>query len=180
MSFKLALSAGHGLYTAGKRCLKSIDPNETREWWLNDRIADRIEVLLKQYDNIEVLRLDDTTGKTDVALSTRSTKANNWKADLYLAIHHNAGIKGGSGGGITSYAYSGYVPQSTLDWQKAFYNELIQVTNLKGNRSNGCPRADFHECREPSMDAILLELGYMDSTVDTPIILTQDFAYKCA
>ena len=48
MAFKLALSAGHGMYTAGKRCLKSIDPNETREWWLNDRIADRIEVLFKE------------------------------------------------------------------------------------------------------------------------------------
>jgi hypothetical protein len=47
--FKLALSAGHYLYEAGKRCLKSIDTNETREWWLNDRIADRIQVLLSEY-----------------------------------------------------------------------------------------------------------------------------------
>ena len=30
--FKLALNAGHGLYTEGKRCLKSLDPKETREW----------------------------------------------------------------------------------------------------------------------------------------------------
>ena len=36
MAFILALSAGHYLNTAGKRCLKSLDPAETREWWLND------------------------------------------------------------------------------------------------------------------------------------------------
>jgi N-acetylmuramoyl-L-alanine amidase len=180
MSFKLALSAGHGLYTAGKRCLKSIDKNETREWWLNDRICDRIEVLLAAYEGIEVLRVDDTTGKTDVALAIRSNAANKWKADFYLAVHANAGINGGSGGGIQAYAYNGSVPQETLNWQKALYNELIKLTGLKGNRSNGCPRANFHECREPYMHAVLLELGFMDSTTDVPIILSQDFAYKCA
>ena len=180
MAFKLALSAGHYMYTAGKRCLKSIDPNETREWWLNDRIADRIEVLLKEYEGIEVKRLDDTTGQKDVSLRTRSDAANAWKADFYLAVHHNAGINGGTGGGITAYAYNGSVPQATLDWQKDLYNELIKLTGLKGNRSNGCPRANLHECREPYMHAVLLELGFMDSRTDVPIILTQDFAYKCA
>jgi len=44
--FKLALTAGHYYYTAGKRCLKTIDPKETREWWLNDRVVDKIEKLL--------------------------------------------------------------------------------------------------------------------------------------
>jgi hypothetical protein len=29
--FKIALNAGHGLYTAGKRCLKALDPKETIE-----------------------------------------------------------------------------------------------------------------------------------------------------
>lgn len=180
MAFKLALSAGHYMHTAGKRCLKSIDPNETREWWLNDRVADRIQVLLAEYDGIEVKRLDDTTGKTDVSLKARSDAANNWKADFYLAIHANAGINGGTGGGITAYAYNGSVPQATLDWQKDLYNELIKLTGLKGNRATGCPRANLHECREPYMHAVLLELGFMDSRTDVPIILTQDFAYKCA
>ena len=36
---KIAIDAGHGLYTEGKRCLKSLDPNETREWQLNERVA---------------------------------------------------------------------------------------------------------------------------------------------
>ena len=44
---KIALTAGHYLETAGKRCLKSLDKNETREWVLNDRICDKIEAKLK-------------------------------------------------------------------------------------------------------------------------------------
>lgn len=179
MAFKLALSAGHYMYTAGKRCLKSLDSNETREWWLNDRIADRIQVLLKEYNGIEIKRLDDTTGQKEVTLKQRSDASNSWGANFYLAIHHNAGINGGSGGGIQSYAYTNASAKS-LEWQKELYNELIRLTKLKGNRSDGCPRANLHECREPKAPAVLLELGFMDSKTDVPIILTQDFAYKCA
>ena len=97
--FKLAISAGHYKYTSGKRCLKTLDPKETREWVLNDRIADKIEKMLASYDGVEILRLDDTTGEKAIDLTARSNASNKWGADFYLAIHHNAGVKGGSGGG---------------------------------------------------------------------------------
>ena len=179
MAFKLALSAGHYMGNT-KRCLKSLDPNETREWWLNDRVADKIEEQLAAYDGIEILRLDDTTGKKDVSLSTRSNSSNKWGADFYLAIHHNAGINGGSGGGIVAYIYNGAVSAVTKEWQRDLYNELIRLTGLKGNRSTPLNRADLHECREPYAPAVLLELGFMDSKTDVPIILTDEFATKCA
>ena len=99
---KIVIDAGHGLYTAGKRCLKSIDPNETREWILNSRIAEKVIEKLKSYSGYELLRVDDPTGKTDVALKTRTDKANKWKADFHLAIYHNTGIHGGTGGGMLS------------------------------------------------------------------------------
>ena len=44
--FKIALTAGHYKYTSGKRVMKSLDANETREWVLNDRIADKIEKIV--------------------------------------------------------------------------------------------------------------------------------------
>ena len=47
--FKLALNAGHGKHTQGKRCMKSLDKTETREWVLNSRICEKIESLLKEY-----------------------------------------------------------------------------------------------------------------------------------
>lgn len=177
--FKIALNAGHGLNTAGKNCLKSIDPNKTKEWWLNDRICDKIENKLKAYDGYELIRLDDTTGKTDVALKTRTDKANKFGADFYLSIHHNAGIYGGKGGGVVAFTYT-KVDKVTLEWQKALYDRIIKYTGLKGNRATPLAKKNLHECRESKMPCVLLECGFMDSKVDTPIILTEDFAEKVA
>lgn len=177
--FKLALNAGHYKYTPGKRCHKDIDSKETREWVLNDRICDKVQKILSEYDGIEILRIDDTTGETDVSLANRTTKANNWGADLWLGVHHNAAGKKFSGGGIVAYVYT--VPGDvSLAWQKDLYNALIAETGLKGNRSTPLAKKNLHEVRETVMPAVLLELGFMDSTVDCPIILTEDYADKCA
>ena len=179
MAFKIALTAGHYMNTPGKRCLKQLDPNETREWWLNDRIADKVEKLLTNYTGYELIRTDDTTGKKDISLSARTNAANNFKADFYLSIHHNAGINGGKGGGIVAIAYTNASAES-LAWQKDLYNSLIDATGLKGNRSTPLAKMNLHEVRETNMPAVLLELGFMDSSTDVPVILTEKFAYQCA
>ena len=177
--FKIALGAGHGVKTAGKRCLKSLDPNETREWVLNDRICDYIEKYLKDYEGYELLRLDDSDdGAEDVALATRVNKANSWGADYYLSIHHNAGINGGKGGGIVAYSYPG--SKAGAEWRDAFYDALIAKTGLKGNRATPKTTANFYVLKYTKMVAGLLELGFMDSKVDTPQILTEEFAQGCA
>lgn len=179
--FKIAINAGHGLYTSGKRCLKSIDPNETREWQLNSRIVSKVIERLQSYEGYELLRIDDPTGQRDVPLKERTDKANKWGADFYLAIHHNAGIAGGSGGGIMAFTYlDNKIDQNTRDWQTALYNALIAHTGLKGNRSNPIAHSNLHEVRETRMAAVLIENGFMDSTSDTPIILSDDFANKSA
>lgn len=179
MAFKIALNAGHYMKTAGKRCLKKLDKNETREWWLNDRICDKIEKKLKEYDGYELLRVDDTTGATDVSLANRCKKANSWGADFYLSIHHNAGIKGGTGGGVVAYTYT-KIDAKTASWQKDLYDAIIKHTGLKGNRSTPLAEANLAECRETTMPAVLMECGFMDSATDVPIILTDDYADKVA
>lgn len=170
--FKLALNAGHGYETPGKRTLKSIDINETREYELNKRICDKLETRLSQYDGISVLRLDNGS---DIPILQRTKRANDWGADFYLSVHHNAGILGGTGGGIEAYVYLS-VDNETLEWQKQLYDEAVRVTSLKGNRSNPLRKANFAELRETKMPAVLMECGFMDSTVDTPKILTDEFA----
>jgi N-acetylmuramoyl-L-alanine amidase len=177
--FKIALTAGHYSGTPGKRCMKKLDPKETREWTLNDRIADKVEKLLTNYTGYELIRTDDTTGKKDIGLTARTNAANNFKADFYLSIHHNAGINGGAGGGIVAYIYT-KASAASGEWQKELYNALIAKTGLKGNRSNPTPKANLHEVRETKMPAVLLELGFMDSKTDVPVILTEDYANKCA
>lgn len=177
--FKIALNAGHYLHTAGKRCSKSLDANETREWVLNDRICDKIETKLKEYEGYQLLRVDDTTGATDVSLDDRAKKANTWGADFYLSIHHNAGVNGGSGGGVVAYTYT-KVNDVTRAWQKELYDAIIKYTALKGNRATPLATANLAECRKTTMPAVLLECGFMDSATDVPVILTDVFADRVA
>lgn len=177
--FKLALNAGHGMSTAGKRCMKSLDANETREWWLNDRIADEIEKQLSKYDGIEILRTDDTTGAKDVSVTTRLSNADKWGADFYLSIHHNAGIKGGMGGGIVAFVHTSPLAES-VEWQDALYSAAIEATGLKGNRAVPKPKKNLAELRIAKMPAVLMECGFMDSATDVPIILTDAYAEALA
>lgn len=178
--FKIALGAGHGFNTPGKRCLKSLDPNETREWFLNDRVCDYVEENLRNYEGYELLRLDDSDdGADDIALATRVKRANTFEADFYLSVHHNAGINGGTGGGIIAYMYPG-VGTEIQEWRDDLYDALIAKTGLKGNRATPKAEGNYYVLRETKMPAILLELGFMDSKTDVPIILTDDYAKKCA
>lgn len=180
MAFKIALDAGHYSKTSGKRCLKKLDPNETREWTLNDRIADKVEVLLQAYTGWELIRTDDTLGKKEISTDNRAKAANAFGADILLSIHHNAGINGGSGGGIVVYV-SKKASDTSVAWQKELYNELIAATGLKGNRSNPTPKSNVSKViTRTDMPAVLMELGFMDSKTDVPVILTEEYADQCA
>ena len=174
---KIALDPGHAMTTPGKRCLKSLDPKETREWYLNDRISRKLEDLLKGY-NCEILRVDDPEGKKNIALSERCKRANDWKADIFLSIHHNAGIEGGSGGGTIVFYYSTKAERKAQ--AQGLYNAIVKHTELIGNRSEKVTNSKFAVLSGTNMPAFLLENGFMDSSTDVPIILTDEHAAKTA
>lgn len=95
------VDADHGLYTLGKR-----SPDDEREWTFNNKVLHACDARLRQYEGVDILRLDDPTGKTDVPLITRTNRANVWKADVLVSIHHNANTaKWGSWGGVETYVY---------------------------------------------------------------------------
>lgn len=177
MAVKIAIDAGHGMNTAGKRCLKSLDNNETREWWLNDRIADRLQVLLSDYD-CDVIRTDDTTGTNDVSLSSRVNAANNANADVFISIHHNAGANGGSGSGTVVYYYSSDSERAVQ--AKKLYYSIVKRTGLEGNRCEKTIKNGFYVIKNTKMPAFLIENGFMDSKIDVPIILSEKHAEMTA
>jgi len=177
VKLKVVIDAGHGKNTAGKRCLKSLDANETREWLLNSRIADKLCDLLDAYD-CEVLRVDDITGKKDISLNERCKKANDWKADIYISIHHNAGIEGGSGGGTVVFYYSSKAEREAQ--AQALYNALVNNTGLAGNRAEKVIKKGYTVLSDTNMPAFLIENGFMDSATDIPIILSESHATKTA
>ncbi len=175
---KIVIDAGHGKNTAGKRCLKSLDQNETREWVLNDRVADALETYLLSAGHT-TLRVDDISGNVDVSLATRVKMANEWKADYYVSIHHNAGIDGGTGGGTVVFAYP-RTAGNTTKTQKAIYKHAIVRAGLKGNRADGITTADYYVLRKTIMSASLTECGFMDSSTDIKYILNPEWSRKIA
>ncbi len=178
----ICIDAGHGKNTPGKRCDKSVDPKQTREWVLNSRIADKLQDRLSLYE-CDVMRVDDPSGEADIPLADRVKKANRAGAGVYVSIHHNAGPadkpKPGSWSGIVAYIGTNH-QKKTESVQKAIYDNLIQATGLRGNRSNGLAEANFYVLAKTNMPAVLVEHGYMDSAKDTKIILTDEFADNAA
>lgn len=174
----IALDAGHYLGTPGKRCLKSIDPAETREWTLNARIADKVGVLLKGY-RCQTMRTDDVSGQKDVTLARRNNIANNLGAAVLVSFHHNAGINGGSGGGLVVYRHPDSGMESKV-LQETIYRHVAARTGLVGNRATPMSTANHQITRNAKQPAVLIEFGFMDSTTDTPIILTNEFADQAA
>ena len=174
MAFKIAFCAGHYKYTAGKRIPKQLDPNETREWVINDRVADHFACAALEYEGVEILRTDDSTGENFVDIPERTAAANKWEADLYIDMHHNAGINGGAGGGVCAFSYPGSA--KGREYRDSIYAAVIAAGGLKGNRAQPLQEKKFDSLRYSHMPAVLMEYGFMDSKTDAPVILTDDYA----
>ena len=172
----IALDAGHGLYTAGKEITLNGYP-KTKEWFLNDRINDRVEELLADYD-CKVIRVGDTTGKKDISLANRVKAANNIGAIVYIATHHDSGVAGGSGGGTTVFYCS--VSSARKAQAQKLYDSVVSQTGLVGNRSSKVQKKGFYVIKHTKMPAFLIENGFMDSTTDVPIILSPEHAENTA
>ena len=82
----ITLDAGHGFHTNGKRAYD----DSFREWQINDRVATKVEQGLESRYGVNVVRVDDVTGQTDVGLRERVNRAVQAKSDLHISIHQNA------------------------------------------------------------------------------------------
>ncbi|WP_339252730.1 N-acetylmuramoyl-L-alanine amidase [Sporosarcina sp. FSL W8-0480] len=157
---KIVLDAGHGNNTPGKRT-----PDGEREWGFNDQVVQACISKLATYENVQVLRVDDPTGETDVPVWERTAKANGWNADVYVAVHHNANRgKWGDWTGVETYV----MDSPTVSPISEELARLVgpRIAKAMGLKDRGVKRANFHVLRETKMPAILTEGGFMDSVID--------------
>lgn len=169
----LVLDAGHGYNTPGKRT-----PDDIREWSMNNGVCNHIQDILKDYD-VDVRRVDDTTGKTDVSLVTRTNNIKKIMPNLVISIHHNAlGSTWNTGNGVEAYAHP-KAPAIDKSLSKKIVDKLAQNTGLK---NRGAKTADFHMVREipSSIPAVLVEGGFMDNKGDHAVITTSKGQYQYA
>lgn len=177
MAFKIAYGAGHFLDEPGKRIPAKLDAAQTREWTLNDRVARYFAEAAGQYENVELLRVDDPTGKTWNGLLDRCRKANAWGADMCLAIHHNAAYSDGrtfDGGGIVAYSYK--EGTKGAEYRDEIYAACISAGGLRGDRYDPTQAKGFYVLVNTNAPAVLMEYGFMDSVIDAPVILTEAYS----
>jgi len=161
---KIVFDAGHGLSTPGKRT-----PNGESEWNFNNKVVLAAINKLRNYENVDILRVDDPTGKTDILLNIRTNKANAFSADVYIACHHNANT--GSWGpwtGVETYTFDH--PQAnpiSIEIAKVIHPLVVKAVGLQ---DRGLKKQNFHVLRETSMPAILIEGGFMDSYIDINVL----------
>lgn len=173
MSFKIAYCAGHHLGNP-KGVPKSMGLGDIREWTINDQVARHFAEAASQYEGVETLRTDDPTGKTLIDIPERCAAANEWGADVYIDMHHNAGIEGGTGGGAVAF----YRPKDARSeaYANAIYDAVIAAGGLRGNRYDTVIAKNWLTMKHSEADAVLMEYGFMDSKVDAPIIVTDAYS----
>ena len=161
MAKKIALDAGHGLYTAGKQT-----PDGIKEWTLNDKVRDKVVALLKGYD-VEFIFPDKNEGQTDEGLTARRKMYVNQDVDAAVSIHHNA-FQGvwGKATGVEAYTDRNCTAADT-ELAKAIYSRLVKYTGLKGR---GIKKMNWTVINQNSVPAVLVEGGFMDSKSDYAII----------
>ncbi|MEW5322869.1 N-acetylmuramoyl-L-alanine amidase [Geobacillus thermoleovorans] len=115
-------------------------------------------LLQNEYEGVSV-QLSRTNDET-VSLDERTDRANRWGADLYVAIHVNAG----GGTGYEDYIYNRLDDDSsTARIRNAIHEEVVNAT---GFRDRGKKKANFHVLRETTMPAVLTENGFIDREED--------------
>lgn len=174
--FKIAYGAGHNTFTLNGIPQKLWDEPKS-EWYLNDRLARYFAEAARDYP-VELLRVDDPKGLAPVSLKDRCQAANDWGADFFLSIHHNAGIDGGSGGGLVAFSWQ--EGTEAARYRDSIYDACMAHGGLKGDRWDPTLAQGFYVLKNTEMPAVLMEYGFMDSTTDIPVILTDEYAKAMA
>lgn len=170
---KIAIDAGHGPDTPGKRT-----PDDSmREFHFNSVVARYVRDGLKQYEGVEVLFTHTDDGSRDVPLKERTDKANTWKADVFVSIHANAfGNNWNDANGIETFVYASR-PAAAVKLADAVQRALVRAT---GRRDRGVKAGDLHVLRESNMTAILVECGFMTNREEAELLKGDEYRRKCA
>lgn len=161
---KIGLDAGHGLKTAGKQT-----PDGIKEWTLNDKVRDKVVAILKDYD-VEIIHTDNNEGNKDEYLSMRRSTYVDDRVDAFVSIHHNAySGKWNKATGVEVFVDKSYTSKD-MKLAEAIYKNLPNYTGLKGR---GIKKENWTVINQNKVPAVLVEGGFMDSTIDHPVITSE-------
>ena len=196
--YLVAIDAGHGMHTAGKRTVKMskdlyIDGKLVRkkgltirenEW--NRSVSEYLSSALKRC-GIDTMFTADMTGNTDIPLNSRAKKANKYGADILISNHYNAigncdtwqsrvkGLlvlrtKNASSKSIKLGKLAAKHLEKDIDYEYSY--GLMRDVDMSG--------FTLAILRQTTMPAILIEYGFMDYWNEAKLMLDKKHQEKCA
>lgn len=148
---KIFVDPGHGGPEPG-----AIGPSGLAEADVNLRVATALRNCLTEYGGATVKM--SRTGDVDVSLADRVASANDWGADRFISVHHNASSNT-SYNATETYA-SAYADSVALDLRDRVHARLIAGLGLP---NGGTHTATFYVLRNTWMPSILTEGSYISS-----------------
>lgn len=172
----IAIDAGHGPETAGKRT----PDNTMKEYEFNSAVATEVEKILKA-NKIRTLRTD--SDKLDVELRDRCKKANDAKCDYFISIHANAsGDVWSNASGIETFI-KGDNPikseyEKSFDMASRIQKSLVDLTKAK-NRGIKTSNS-LYVLNATRMPALLVECGFMTNREESLRLKNPQYRLLCA
>ena len=161
----IGIEAGHGLKTAGKQT-----PNGIKEWELAYKVRDKVVRILKPYD-VKFVFTDNDEGAVDETLASRKAKYTKEKVDAFVSLHFNAYTgKWNKATGVEVWVDKKYTSDD-MKLAKLVYDRLVKYMGLKGR---GIKKENWAVINQNKIPAILVEGGFMDSTIDYPVITSDE------
>ena len=176
--FKVAVDAGHGSNTAGKRT-----PDGYREHWINVTCAAFCEQALKR-SGVDVLRVawDDNNAKDDedVPLTTRQKVIKANKCDVSVSFHANAfGNDWNDANGVETLISDKY-PADSRNLANMVQKHIVEGTPQK-NRGVKTQSLAMCNCNAlGTKAAILCEIGFMTNKAEASLMKTDKFCKEQA
>jgi len=154
----VVLDAGHGGSDPGAKGFGILEKDKALVIAL--KVRDR---LLQRY----VVRVRMTRDTDEfVPLLTRASLANQWKADYFVSLHHNAA----GGKGFESYVYTGTRTKESGKRQDVVHGAVMSYLSTVGAVDRGKKEASFAVIRETTMPAILIENLFVDNAADAALL----------
>jgi len=162
--YTVVLDAGHGGSDPG-----AISISKRPEKDFNLSVVLKVQALLASDPRIKLImtRTDDSFPTLD----SRSALANSVMADLFVSVHANS----------YTAATNGTETYYTRPESKAFADLMHSVfAPATGLKDNGVRQKSLSVTRKTTMPAILLEVGYLSSSIDEPKLWTNELQDRVA
>ena len=180
--YKVAIDAGHGSNTAGKRT-----PDGYREHWINVKCANYFDIAMKRC-GIETVKIawNDINSKddVDVPLKTRQTQVKNTNCDISVSWHANAHGNGNeytTGQGIETLIHNN--PSKVGDSRNLANKVQSQLIKGTIQKNRGVKTQELSMCNCTAMGtkaSILIEIGFMTNEYESGLLKTDAFCLECA